>query len=115
MIEGSPWIRTPQLILPDGGVRFACQLVEGTRVHLMDHTDLIADTRRAFENAEASLGGHASGAVLFNCAYRRVEMEERNITQPFLELLTFPCAGFHTYGESWLGHINHTLTGLVVA
>jgi len=81
----------------------------------MDPTDLIADTRRAFENAEASLGGHASGALLFICAYRRVEMEERNLTRTVIELLTFPCAGFHTYGESWLGHINHTLTGLVVA
>jgi hypothetical protein len=114
MIDGSPWIRTPQLVLPDGGVRFACQLLEGMHVHMMDPTDLVSDTRNAFAQAERSVGGRTSGAVLFNCAYRRVEIEERGLTRAFLDLLTFPCAGFHTYGESWLGHINHTLVGLFV-
>lgn len=114
MIDGSPWIRSPQLVLPDGGVRFACQLLEGMQVHLMDPTDLVSDTRDAFAQAERSVGGKTSGAVLFNCAYRRVDIEERGLTRPFLDLLTFPCAGFHTYGESWLGHMNHTLVGLFV-
>jgi hypothetical protein len=26
---------------------------------------------------------------------------------------SIPAAGFHTYGESWLGHMNYSLTGLV--
>jgi hypothetical protein len=114
MIDGAPWIRTPQLVLPDGGVRFACQLLEGMQVHVMDPMDIIADTRSALDKAQRSLGGRTSGGVLFNCAYRRVEIEERNLTRSFTDLLTFPCAGFHTYGESWLGHMNHTLTGLLV-
>jgi hypothetical protein len=115
MIEGAPWIRTPQQVLPGGGIRFACQLIEGMCVHVMDPTDLVEDTRRAFMQAERSVGGRASGAILFNCAYRRVEIEQRRLTGAFRELLTFPAAGFHTYGESWLGHMNHTLTGLVMA
>jgi hypothetical protein len=115
MIEGAPWIRTPQQVLPGGGIRFACQLVEGMRVHVMDPTDLVEDTRRAFAQAERSVGGRASGAILFNCAYRRVEIEQRRLTGAFRKLLTFPTAGFHTYGESWLGHMNHTLTGLLIA
>lgn len=113
MIDGSPWVRTPQTTLPDGGVQFACQLVEGTQVHFMDPTDIIAETRRTFADAEKSLGGPAAGAILFNCVNRRIELEERNLTGPFHELLRFPALGFHTYGESWIGHMNHTLTGVV--
>ncbi|HEY4012363.1 MAG TPA: FIST N-terminal domain-containing protein [Polyangiaceae bacterium] len=115
MIEGSPWIRTPQQVLPDGGIRFACQLVEGMRIDIMNTTDLIEDTGRAFAQAERAIGGRASGAVLFNCAYRRVDIEQKGLTGAFRQLLTFPTAGFHTYGESWLGHMNHTLVGLLIA
>jgi hypothetical protein len=115
MIDGAPWIRSPQDIHADGGVRFACQLIEGMHVHIMDPTDLIDDTRRAFVDAERSLGGPISGAILFNCVHRRSQIEEDKLVQPFRELVRFPTAGFHTYGESWLGHINHTLTGLLIA
>jgi hypothetical protein len=114
MIDGAPWIRSPQVVESDGGIRFACQLLEGMQVHIMDPTDLIADTRRAFEEGERSLKRPVAGAILFNCVHRRTELEERKLTHAFLELLRFPTAGFHTYGESWLGHMNHTLTGLLV-
>jgi hypothetical protein len=113
MIDGQPWIRSPQEVQPDGGILFACQLLEGMPVHVMDPTDLIEDTRRAFADGERTLGGPLAGAILFNCVHRRYELEERKLTQPFLGLLQFPAVGFHTYGESWLGHINHTLTGLL--
>jgi hypothetical protein len=115
MIDGSPWVRTGQATLPDGGVQFACQLVEGMQVHFMDPTDIIADTRRTFADAEKALGTPAAGAVLFNCVGRRIELEQRKLTGPFHELLRFPALGFHTYGESWIGHMNHTLTGVVFA
>jgi hypothetical protein len=113
MIDGSPWVRTAQATLPDGGIQFACQLIEGMQVHFMDPTDIIADTRRTFADAEDALGRPAAGAILFNCVGRRIELEERNITGPYHELLRFPSIGFHTYGESWIGHMNHTLTGVV--
>ncbi len=113
MIDGSPWVRTAQTVVPGGGLQFACQLVEGTEVHFMDPTDIIADTRRTFADAEKALGRPAAGAILFNCVGRRIELEQRSLTGPFHELIRFPAIGFHTYGESWIGHMNHTLTGVV--
>ncbi len=116
MIGGEPWIRSPQAITPDGGLRFYAELRAGTRVEVMTAGDLVADTRAALARTQAELGGHISGALLFNCVLRRLEMDETRVSQDFLAALAgIPTAGFHTYGETWLGHVNQTLTGLLFA
>lgn len=114
MIDGKPWIRSPQQVVDGRGIKFYCQILPGMEVELMTSTDLIADTRAAIETAVADLGGQASGAVMFNCILRRLEMDADGLHQPFAEALGgIPTAGFHTYGESWLGHINQTLTAVL--
>jgi hypothetical protein len=113
MIDGQPWIRSPQSVV-DGGIRFYAQLRPGMQVELMSAGDLVGDTREAMERALASLGGQVRGAVLFNCILRRLEMDAEGLTESFLAALgQIPSAGFHTYGETWLGHVNQTLTGIV--
>jgi hypothetical protein len=114
MLDGEPWIRSPQRALPDGGLRFYCAIEEGMTLHLMRSTDILADTRAAVRQAARSVGGSIGGALLFNCILRRVELEAAHAEGAFLELFSgFPAAGFHTYGESWLGHVNQTCIGLV--
>lgn len=115
MIDGKPWIRSPQQALPDGSVKFYCRILEGMEVELMNSTDLIGDTKQMIENARAELGGNIGGGVVFNCILRRLELDAKNLHGPFLDCLDFPSAGFHTYGESWLGHINQTATALLFA
>jgi hypothetical protein len=113
VIDGQPWIRSPQAVV-DGGIRFYAQLRPGMQVELMSAGDLVADTREAMERTKAELGGHVRGAVLFNCILRRLEMDAEGLTESFLAALgETPAAGFHTYGETWLGHVNQTLTGIV--
>ena len=113
MIDDKPWIRSPQQVTPDGGLRLYCQLHEGTQVHVMRSTDLIGDTRRALAKIKEQLGGNLSGGLVFNCILRRLELDADQLHQPFVESFAgTETAGFHTYGESWLGHINQTLTGL---
>lgn len=113
MIDGQPWIRSPQSVV-DGGIRFYAQLRPGMQVELMCSGDLVADTRAMIERARADLGGRARGAVLFNCILRRLEMDADGTAGAFLSTLAgIPTAGFHTYGETWLGHVNQTLTGVV--
>ncbi|MCX4530894.1 FIST C-terminal domain-containing protein [Streptomyces sp. NBC_00841] len=113
MIDGQPWIRTPQAVTPGGGLRFWAQILPGTEVEVMRPGNLLADTRATLRQARLDLGG-ASGAVLFNCGFRRLEMDAKNISATFPTALDgIPSAGFHTYGESWLGHVNQTLTGVV--
>jgi hypothetical protein len=113
MIDGEPWIRSPRQARPDGTLAFYCEIVEGMDVEVMRSTGLVRDTAATIATARDELGG-ASGAVLFNCILRRLEMDAGDLHEPFLGALQgIPTAGFHTYGESWLGHINQTLTGIV--
>ncbi|HEX7479919.1 MAG TPA: FIST N-terminal domain-containing protein [Polyangiales bacterium] len=113
MIDGKPWIRSPQRVLPDGGLKFYCQILEGMRVHVMRSIGLVADTRRELSQVRARLGGSMSGGLAFNCILRRKEIDAMQTQAAFIESFAgLQMAGFHTYGESWLGHINQTFTGL---
>jgi hypothetical protein len=47
---------------------------------------------------------------------RRLEIDAKKLDGPFYESFkNLEVAGFHTYGESWLGHVNQTLTALLFA
>lgn len=114
MIDGQPWIRSPQQVVDGRGMKFYCQILPGMEVDLMRGTDLIGDTRTALRDAVAGLGGATAGAVVFNCILRRLEIDAKNEGEAFVAALGgIPVAGFHTYGESWLGHINQTLTAVL--
>jgi hypothetical protein len=114
MIDDEPWIRSPYQVVDGRGIKFFCQILPGMEVDLMNSTDLIGDTRRSIREAVEDLGGSAAGAVMFNCILRRLEMDQKDLGDEFVSALGgIPASGFHTYGESWLGHINQTLTAVV--
>lgn len=114
MIEGQPWIRSPREVTPEGGITFYAQILEGMEVHVMNPGDLVGETAAAIASARASLGGHTSAAIWFNCILRRLELDAGHLGDAFLAALgPTPAAGFHTYGETWLGHVNQTLTGVL--
>ena len=114
MIDNAPWIRSPQQVLPTGGLKFYCKILEGMEIHLMEATQLVDDTRKALAKAAKDLNAPVSGGLVFNCILRRLELDSDKLHQPFLESFAGKkIAGFHTYGESYLGHINQTLTSLL--
>ena len=116
MFDGVPFIRSPQTFLPDGGLRFFCGVREGMEVNLMQSTDLLKDTRASFEEAKAALGGTVRGGLAFNCILRRLDLDAFGTHEAFLASFEkTPLAGFHTYGESYIGHVNQTLTALWMA
>ena len=116
MLDGDPWIRSPQQALPDGGLKFYCRITEGSEVHLMKSTDIVAETKQAMARAAKEVGGRAGGALLFNCILRRLELDAAKAHEAFRAAFAgVATAGFHTYGETYLGHVNQTCTGLVFA
>lgn len=116
MVDGAPFIRSPQQVTDGGGIKFYCQILEGMDVEVMQSGDIIKETSAALADALEELGGTASAGVLFNCVLRRLELDATRQMQAFVDVFAgVPSAGFHTYGESWLGHMNQTLTGVLFA
>ncbi|APR86010.1 Hypothetical protein A7982_11359 [Minicystis rosea] len=116
MIDGQPWLRSVVRTADGGGLFFACSMLEGMRLRYMRGVDLVEDAREKLTDAAFQLGGHIGGGILFNCAYRMVEAQIHGSEHAYHELLsTFPHAGLHSNGESYIGHMNQTLTGLLFA
>lgn len=116
MIDDEPWLRS--VVRREGDALFcACAVAEGSRLNLMRPAPLVEDARRAIEKTRAALGGVASGAIFFNCAFRMVEVQLEGVEAEYHAMLSSSVVhiGLHTNGESYLGHINQTLTGLVFA
>jgi len=115
MIDGEPWLRS--VVRREGdALFFACAVVEGARLNFMQSTHLVDDTRTRLAQVEAELGAPIRGAILFNCAYRMIEAQMKGLTDPYHAMLSrFVHVGVQSNGESYLGHINQTLTGLVFA
>lgn len=115
MIDGEPWLRSGVRVQGEG-ILFACAVVEGARLHFMRAKDMVSDTNAKLEKARASLGGSLGGALFFNCAYRMIEANITGTAEAYHGMLSsVPHIGLHTNGESYIGHMNQTLTGLVFA
>ena len=113
MIEGQPWLRS--VVRPEGSsLFFACAVLEGMRLHLMTAGDIVQNAATAFTAATEPLGVPPRAAILFNCAYRMIEVQLKGLEAAYHSALSsIPHAGLHSNGESYLGHINQTLTGIV--
>lgn len=115
MIDGEPWLRSGVRVEGDA-LLFACSIVPGARLHFMRATNMVQDAQRKLEKARRSLGGSLGGAIFFNCAYRMLEASMTGVEEEYHRVLSsVPHAGLHSNGESYVGHINQTLTGLVFA
>lgn len=109
--NGDIFVRSPQQVI-DGTIRFYCQLPEGAEISLLESTDIITDTSEAIAKARRELGS-ISGLVVFNCILRTLELEKHDETATFGAIFEhIPTAGFATYGEELIGHINQTATML---
>jgi len=113
MIDGEPYVRSPQQVLPDGTIRFYCNIAENMRLDLLESTSIVQDTEAALADVEHELGG-ISAMINFNCILRTLELEAEGLTEAYGALFAGkPAVGFSTYGEQYYGHINQTATMLV--
>ena len=114
MIDGEPWVRSPAEVLPNGSMRFGAKILPGTSLNLLKATDLVGDTNAALAAGAKALGKTPSAGLVFNCAHRCIEIQIKQLEGPFrASIASFPCAGFHSYGESWLAYVNQSLIAIL--
>jgi hypothetical protein len=112
MADGDPYVRSPQQV-HEGGMVFYCQIKEGMELEVLEATDIVAHTDRAIQARKAS-SDPIAGIIDFQCILRTLQLrEEKRCDQYGAIFAGIPTAGFSTYGEAYLGHMNQTSTILV--
>lgn len=113
VIDGEPYVRSPQRVLDNGAIKFYCNIGQGMKMTVLDSTDMIEQTRQALAESAYRLGS-ASAIVNFNCILRTLQLRAEGRTESYGQLFAeVPTVGFSTYGEEYLGHINQTATMLL--
>ncbi|UQA55837.1 FIST signal transduction protein [Polyangium aurulentum] len=113
MVGEEPFVRSPQQIKGESVV-FYCNVREGMELMVLEATDVVEDTRKALEAARTELGG-LSALIDFDCVLRALEIDSTGKREAYGGLFAgLAAAGFHTYGELFLGHVNQTSTMLLL-
>jgi hypothetical protein len=112
MVNGEPFVRSPQRV-ENLSIVFYCHVKKDMELAVLEATDIVADTRRAIEAKMAELGV-IRGLIDFQCILRAIQLREENRCGQYGRIFgDIPMAGFSTYGEAYLGHMNQTSTILI--
>jgi hypothetical protein len=107
MAGDEPFVRSPQQI-SGNGIKFFCNVVEGTELTLLKSTDIVKDTQSDLDKKVAEFG-KPSGIINFNCILRTLELQDKKQTEAYGNIFKdIPTIGFSTYGEEYIGHMNQT-------
>jgi hypothetical protein len=110
MVDGEPFVRSPQRADGDAMV-FYCNIKEDTALEVLEGTDIVADTRRALAARGTK---EIRGLIDFHCILRTLQLRQEKRCDQYAEIFRgIPMAGFSTYGEAYLGHLNQTSTILL--
>ncbi|WP_424358240.1 FIST signal transduction protein [Methanocella sp. MCL-LM] len=113
MLHDEPYVRSPQR-LENNSIIFYCNIPEGMEVSLLESTHIIKDTQEVLQ-ARCDEAGPITGIINFHCVLRTMELEKTGQAEAYGKLFAgVPTAGFSTYGEEYIGHLNQTSTMLVL-
>ena len=114
MVDDEPFVRTSHIVEGESLV-FFCNLTAGIPLELLELGDVVEVTREALAADRAEFGS-PSALLDFDCVSRRVHLEKLGQLAEYAALYEGPAhAGFSTYGEQYLGHMNQTAVLLALA
>jgi len=110
---GRDYVRSIQRVHDDGSLSFFCAIDEGIVLTVAQSVDLIANLVDTFDSLKRSVG-RIEAILGFDCVFRYLEMEQRQILGEVSRLLIENnVIGFSTYGEQFgMMHVNQTFTGI---
>ncbi|HWO11113.1 MAG TPA: FIST N-terminal domain-containing protein [Polyangiaceae bacterium] len=112
--DNEPFVRAPARFEGDDMV-FYCQIAQGVTTHLLESKPDIVEQTRADLAAALAKFGPCSGIIDFDCVLRMLTIESLKVSDAYGRVFqSVPTAGFSTYGESYIGHINQTATMLLL-
>jgi len=111
---GNAFVRSIQSFTEDGSLMLYCAVDEGTQLCLLKPVDIVEDMDSALTSGIDQVGG-SSGGILFSCILQKIELSTLGKQDEFIKALNGRnLAGFFTYGEHYIAHMNQTLTGLLI-
>jgi len=111
---GNAFVRSIQRFTDEGSLLLYCAVDEGTQLCLLEPVDIVEDMDKALTHG-IDLVGESSGGILFSCILQKIELATLNKQDEFIKALDGRnLAGFFTYGEHYIAHMNQTLTGLLI-
>ncbi len=112
IIDGDPFVRSPRVVYEDGSIGFYCNILEGMELKILESTDIVRDMGNILSTKKGT--GEISGVINFHCILRTLELQQKHQTEEYGLLFSdIPTAGFSTYGEQYIGHVNQTSTMLL--
>lgn len=112
VIGDAVYTRSPNHVIDGKGLQFYCFIEAGTKMSLLKKSNIILNANNALKDAQEHLE-NISGALLFNCVLRYLEMKDEKKLNDFNNVFSnIPFIGFNTYGEELFTHHNQTLTAI---
>ena len=113
LTDTEPFVRQPRVVENDD-VLFYCSMKEGQEMEVLEPTDIVKETSEDL-NSKIEETGSPACIINFNCIFRKLELIDKKQDEAYGNLFKdIPTIGFHTYGESYIGHINQTATMLLL-
>jgi hypothetical protein len=113
-IGGQHHVRSIQKVEENGDLVFFSAIDEGVVLTLAESTDMVSHLET--ELAKLAERGQPDSIIAFDCIFRRMEAEQKQLTGQLSKVLSrYNVAGLSTYGEQINSrHVIQTLTGVAI-
>ncbi|MPN45935.1 hypothetical protein SDC9_193514 [bioreactor metagenome] len=107
-------MRSINRVMDDLSLKLACSVREGMQLSVLQSSDIISDTRDKWKQIGKKYNS-ISTVIIANCVLRSFELNSKEQMQDYVDIFANEkLIGFCSYGEAFIGHMNHSTTFLIL-